>query len=220
MRHHHTALIANPAVTSARFFMLAELDPLIGGTPIPSRWGLLVGWVDDLQRDHHLAHGGTLDPFIAGARESWSVSLEPLRVRPRDSLHGWRPSTSGVLRSSPNEPVMVMTYGHILPRHLPAFSWHNQKIVRLVRSNPAVVMSVGILDHPMSRATFSLWRSRRAATTFAYRDEPHNGVQRRSLAVPRTDHHFFASFRPTASTGSWLAKDPLADCTHWPRRGI
>jgi hypothetical protein len=214
---HHAALLSDPAVAAVRFYMIAALDPLAGGTPNPLQWALLVGWTDREARDERLYEGSALRPFVAGADESLSIALDTVRVRPGDSLGGWRPSADDPSSAEPGAPVVVMTHSRLVPRHLWDFTWRNARVVRAIRRNPEQVMSVGALDHPLTRATFSIWRSRKAMTDFTYRAEPHNGTRNQSVEGVWGDpeHDFFARFRPTAWTGTWGGRDPLAEA--WAR---
>ena len=210
MRRHRAALEATPGLAAARLCFMAELDRATGGRPRPSQWALLCGWESGEARDEFFAESPSLRRFQAGARESWSVSLETVRVVMGD-WHGWQPQTDGVAPLAPDEPLIAMTYGMVSARHLPAFTWHNRKIVREMSSDPALGMMVGVADHPRARATFSVWRSKGEMVRFAYGPRPHNPIQRRSLDVPWGYDWFFARFRPVAATGTWGGRDPLAE---------
>ena len=62
-----------------------------------------------------------------------------------------------------------------------------------------------------TRATFSVWRTQGDTVRFAYgADAPHTPVQRTAQDVPWADGWFFTRFRPVATTGTWLGRDPLA----------
>ena len=213
MRAHHRALLGQPEISFARFYMLATLDPVSGGTPVPTRWALLIGWADEPARSARLCDGRLLEPFIDGVRECWSVCPDPYRVRPGDDLGGWRPSPSAAARADADGPVFVITHGRVVPRHLWTFTRHNATIVREMAAEPGLAVHLACLDHLMTRATFSLWRSRRAAIDFAYRSHPHAPVQQAALTGAWADRWFFARFVPTASSGTWLGRDPLADLT-------
>ena len=210
MSREQTRLEAAPGVAVARVCMTAELETLAGGVPSLVRWGLMCGWESAAARDEALADGRLLAPFLAEAEESWSVSLDTVLVR-QGTWHGWQPSTEGVRRLERDEPVAVVTYGTVRPRHLPAFTWHNRRVVKELAPNPGHVFRVGIGDTPLARGTFSLWRSQGEVVRFAYgRDGIHDPVQRRSLDPPWADDYFFARFRPVAATGTWRGRDPLA----------
>lgn len=129
MRRYRPALEATPGLAAARICFTAELDTITGGTPTPTRWGLFCGWEASEARDEFLSAPARLAPFLDGARESWSVSLDPVRVV-LGEWRGWRPSTDGVAPLGPEEPLAVMTYGRFRPRYLATFTWNNRKVVR------------------------------------------------------------------------------------------
>jgi len=215
MRREWPALEASPGLVTARLGMLAELDPMFGGTPTISRWGLLCGWDSNDARDRFLADGAQLRPMLQGAAESWNLSLETVRIVMGD-WWGWSPDTSAVPRLAPEEPLLVMTYGFVRPRHLPVFTLRNREIVRDVASNPAMTRRIGFFDTPLARGTLSLWRSEREALDFAYRSQPHAEIQRHARKVPWADAFFFARFRVAAASGTWDGRDPLAELSRAP----
>ena len=210
MSHRRRSLAATPGLRASRVCFVADLDTVTGGTPRLTRWALLCGWESREARDEFLADDQALRPFVAGARETWSLSLDTVRVVQGD-WQGWRPSTEGVAPLADDEPLVVMTYGMLRPRYLLTFHRHNRRIVRELAKNPGLVMRVGLGDHPMARCTFSLWRSQKDVMRFAYGAGIHDPVQRRSLAAPWATNYFFARFRPVASHGTWEGRDPLAE---------
>jgi spheroidene monooxygenase len=210
MRRHREVLEATPGLAEARICFTAELDTITGGTPTPTRWGLLCGWNSGEAREEFLSDATRLHPFLASARESWSVSLDTVRVV-QGKWRGWRPSADGVAPLAPDEPLAVMTYGKLRARYLPTFTWNNRKVVREIAGNPGLVMRIGLVDHPMVRCTFSLWRSEEDVVRFAYGGGVHDPIQRRSLDVPWGGDWLFARFRPIASSGTWGGRDPLAE---------
>lgn len=195
---------APPGAAVARVFMLADLEPRTGGLVRPTRFGLFCGWESAAARDDFEP-----ERFTRDARESWSVSLDTVRVR-KGGLGGWVPDTEGVAPFARDEPALVMTHARLRARWVPRFTVDNRRIVREMLGGPGLGMMTGAADHPLTRATFSVWRSQGDAVRFAYDPRSvHGPVQRASLATPWMDHLFFARFRPVASTGTWLGNDPL-----------
>ena len=213
MRAHGGRIEGTPGLRAARLFVTADLEPTFGGTPRLTRWGYFLGWETTEARDRFLEDSERLRPFTAGAHENWSVSLDTVRVV-RGDWDGWQPDTEDTPPLAGDEPLAVITYGFLFARHLPAFTWNNRKVVREMISNPGLGMMVGLADHPMARATFSLWRSKGEVVRFAYgKAAVHAPVQRRSLDVPWGRDWFFARFRPVASSGTWDGLDPLRELT-------
>ena len=210
MTRHRRRLAVTPGLAAARVCMTAELDTVTGGRPSATRWGLLCGWDGAQARDEALDRGEVVAPFLEGAQESWSVTLDTVLVR-QGAWRGWRPSTEGVEPARRGEPLAVLTYGRLRARHLPAFTWHNRRAVRQLDPNPAHTLRIGLGDTPMARATFSLWRSQGDIVRYAYAPGVHDAVQRRGQAVPWANEWLFARFRPVASSGTWHGRDPLAE---------
>lgn len=210
-RRRWPALEAAPGLAMARVFALADLDTATGGTPTPTRWGLLCGWDSADARDAFLDGSTILTPFVDAARESWSLALDAVRVT-NGALAGWAPSTEHVERLSRDEPVAVMTYARLKARYVPVFTRDNRRIVRALAGTAGHTWRLGLYDHLMARATFSLWRTQGDMVRFSYGAESlHKPVQRRALDAPWGHDWFFARFRPVASSGTWGGVDPLAE---------
>ena len=210
MRRFRPALEATPGLATTRILLTARLEPTFGGTPTPTKWVLFCGWDSTEARDDFLADPQRLRPFTAGATESLVLSLDTVRVVQGD-WHGWLPSTEETPPLGGDEPVAVITHGRVTPRHLPAFTWSNRKVVREMRAGTGPVMDIGLAAHPLDRTTFSIWRTKGDVVRAAYgAGTVHAPVQRRSLEVPWGGDWFFARFRPVASSGTWDGRDPLA----------
>ena len=209
MRRHRGTLDRTPGLAAARVFMTADFEPVFGGTPAPTRWALLCGWESGEARDDFLADEGA-EPFLAGAREAWQLSLETVKVMLGD-WRGWQPTVENVAPIGRDEPMVVLTHGNGRVRYMPAFHWHNRIIVREMLNARGPAMMLGLADHPLNRTTLSLWRSKGDAVRFAYGEGHHNPTQRHSLGVPWGKDYFFARFRPLTSSGTLEGRDPLAE---------
>ena len=210
MSRYRPALEAAPGLAAARVCFTAVLDPITGGWPRLTEYGLFCGWESSEARDEFLDDPVNLRPFTRDARESWGVSLDTVRSV-MGEWQGWTPSAEDVEPLAPDEPLAVITYAMLSPRYLPAFTWNNAKVVRELAKNPAETMRIGLADHPLARCTFSLWRSKGEMVRFSYGPGVHNPVQKRSLDTPWGKDWFFARFRPVSSSGTWEGRDPLAE---------
>ena len=73
-------LAATPGLAALRVFMVAELEPVTGGLPVPTRYGLLCGWEDREARDDFLAGGA--ERFVHDASEAYLGDMpHPLKHR-------------------------------------------------------------------------------------------------------------------------------------------
>lgn len=210
-RRRRAALAATPGLVSAKVCATADLHVVTGGHPTLRRWVLMCGWQDRESRDAFLAGGAGLAAFTDGATEAWSLALDTVRVV-RGAWHGWEPDTAGVAPFAPGEPLAVITHARLYARHVPAFQVRNRKVVRALAKDPAHVLRIGYFDHPLVRATFSLWRSEADVVAFAYRKTGiHGPAQRHSREVPWIHDNFFARFRLGAAHGTLAGRDPVAE---------
>ena len=197
-------------LVAGRLFFTIELEPVTGGRPTPTRWAFFSAWDEREARDGFFAEPRMLEPFFEHARESWSVSLDPVRLV-NGEWRGWRPDTDEVEPLARDEPLAVITYGRLRTRYIPSFIWNNRKAVRQVHGNPGLIDRVGLGDGVNVASTFSLWRSQGDVVRYAYGPGDHKPIQRRSLDAPWGTDYFFARFRPVASRGEWNGRDPLGD---------
>jgi hypothetical protein len=195
MTRYWPVLEDTPGLAAVKICITAKLDPITGGLPMPTKWGLFCGWESREARDRFLEDPERMRPFVRDSRESWSVALDTVRAV-RGDWHGWTPSAEGVEKLASDEPLAVITYAKMIPRHIPSFTWHNAKVVRAIAKNPAETMRIGLGDHPNARSTFSIWRSKGEMVRFSYGEGVHNPLQRRALDVPWGENFFFARFRP------------------------
>ena len=210
MRRERRRLARRDGLAACRLFYTVEFEPRTGGIPTPTRWALFCAWRDPEARDEFVADDGALEPFAGPAKESWSVSLETVRVM-MGQWRGWCPPTDDVEALRSDEPVAVITYGRLRPRYVPAFFWNNRKAVRDALRQPGLVAMLGMGDHPQVASTFSLWRSKGDVVRFAYGGgAAHRPIQRRSLDEDWARDDFFARFRPLTARGSWDGREPLA----------
>lgn len=203
------AIERTPGVVHAHLGADIALTARTGGRPRARRTALLVAWHDRAARDAHLgAHWPA--PYVAGARESWSLALDAATVV-RGAWRGWEPDTTGVERLRPEEPVVVVTYAAAPARGVPAFFRGNREVCRALDAEDAETFRLGFLDGRLGFGTVTLWRSQKAMTQFTYRGPVHEPARRRVEEKVELRDHFFARFRPVASYGTWRGGDPLAD---------
>lgn len=210
MRRRWAELESLPGLGAAHLFFTLDSSTVTGGKPTPRRWALLCGWNEDEALDEFLAHSPLRGTFLGEALESWYVSLEPVRVVD-GSWRGWRPSTEGVRPLADDEPVIVMTYGRLKPRYIPAFLRANRRALAQALRHPGMLSWLGLSDTVRTASTFSVWRSIGEVQRYAYGPGHHQPVARHSKSVPWADDYFFVRFRPLASSGTWDGRDPVAD---------
>jgi spheroidene monooxygenase len=208
MRRMHARLEATPGLAAGRVFATANFWPPTSGYPTLRRYGLLCGFEDDRALAEFDA-SGTADAFVGRARESWRLRLEPVTVRD-GPWRGWYPTTTDAIPLTPDEPMAVMTYGVLRPRHIPSFTPRNRSIIAASMNQEGQVMRVALFDRPLSICTFSIWHSKGAALRFAYGTGLHKAVIRPWRDVPWGVENFFVRFRILDSTGTYAGGNPLA----------
>lgn len=201
-----------PGLVSSQLYMLGTVDRYTGGTPMPTRWALFCGWENDDARDDFFAGDSLASPFLARAKERWGLSLETVTVV-KGQWQDWQPTTEGAKPFAKDEPLIVMTHARVKASYVPTFSWHTAKVARMLDDDPNSIVRMALAEHPLTRSTISVWRSKGTMVRFSYSDGPHDHAQRLSRTDDWLTDDFFARFRPVASFGTWGGDDPLADLT-------
>ncbi len=171
------------------------------------QWGLLAVWDD--RRDFDTFYRTS---FIARwwrlfARESWTVLCEPLQSHGQwDGKEPFgKPNITGY-----EGPVAILTRATIRARKLKNFWDHVDEVAQMMNTSPGYITSVGIGEAPVYRqATFSFWQSLDHAKAFAYSNEKHAEVIRKTRQEKWYSEELFARFKPLETWGTIGSKNPL-----------
>ncbi len=160
----------------------SDLDDFLATSPIPRRW--------------------------KRAEESWHVRLRGIgghgSWRGVDPLDGLEPGAA-------DGPVAVVTRADVRPRSWRAFGRAGREVDAELHTAAGLLAVVGVGEAPVGRlGTFSLWSSADAVRTFAYSMPRHRQVVEETRAGDWYGEELFARFEPSASTGTWDGRDPLA----------
>ena len=188
--------------------------PLGGRPPVPQfgRLGLVAFWEEDAAADAFLAGDHPLVERLAGG---WSARLDPLRAVPEAGGHF--PGVPTDLPSGPDdgqsdEPVVVLTIGHLRRRRTIPFLRASNRAERQVVGSPGLLWGTGLANVGQSVvATLSLWASSVEPHAYATSTDGHTRAMREDRQ--RSFHHAgsFVRFRPYVVTGSLAGRNPLPD---------
>lgn len=173
-----------------------------------SRYGLFAVWESQNAANDFFENSKFMKNYRRRAQEIWNVQLLPTKA------HGkW----SGVelfsefAEPKPDFPVAVLTRATIRFSKLRPF-WANVPATSAeIERATSLIASIGVGEAPFLRqATFSIWQTETAMQNFAYKNEVHREIIRRTRAENWYAEELFARFIPISSEGAWKGRDPLA----------
>ncbi len=95
----------------------------------------------------------------------------------------------------PNEPVAVITRATIRLKKLAGFWKYVPPVSQSMEGQPGVIMAVGIGELPLiQQATFSMWEKGRDMMNFAYKNEKHHEVIRKTRELGWYKEELFVRF--------------------------
>jgi hypothetical protein len=174
------------------------------------RYALFTVWEAPAALDAFEARSAIMAAYRRAADEIWTVRLAPLRWHGAwggaDPFAGARPAGDSYAG-----PWAILTRASLRPRHLAAFVRAAGPVSARLPGQPGLIASIGLGEAPLIyQATFSLWADLPGVQRFAYHENQHAGVVRRTRAEGWYREDLFARFRPLAAYGSWNGADPLA----------
>ncbi len=177
------------------------------------QWGILA-----VHRDPELQLGA--DPirrlyggFIAGwcrilGCETYTLLLEPLEGHGR--WDGREPFGTGSASRAYAGPVAILTRATIRLSKAGRFWAHVEAVAEEMAAAEGYVFSVGIGEAPLlKQATFSVWRNSECMRNFAYKNERHADVIRKTRKENWYSEDLFMRFKPLQAAGSWRGTHPL-----------
>lgn len=197
---------STPGLLSANVAATAPLSGSLRPSPDFGRVGLVAFWENDEAITRFLAS----DPMAAKLAGGFHLRLEPLRA------HGsWPGLPTDVSKSRAVEydgVAAVLTLARTRISQLPRFLRTSAKAEGRAIQSPGLVWATGLARPPFF-ATFSLWQSTEALSTYAYgadEAEHHDAI---AEGRRKEFHHLsaFIRFRPYGSEGHLDGKNPLPE---------
>lgn len=144
------------------------------------------------------------------AEEVWTVYMQP--VSWHGAWGGLDPFHKMIPASPPQPgPWVILTRATIRPSRVKAFMGAVPAVAEQLLKQPALLNSVGVGEAPLLyQATLSIWQSLPDVTAFAYGQQTHREVIRRTRQEGWYSEELFARLRPLAASGMWDGTNPLA----------
>jgi Domain of unknown function (DUF3291) len=153
--------------------------------------------------------------FIAGwcrffGCELWTVLLQP--TEGHGLWDGREPFGKLPKQSTADGPVAVLTRATIRISRLKQFWAHVDGVASRMAGSEGFITSLGVGEVPwIKQATFSVWQSREAMRSFAYKMKEHADVVRKTREEKWYSEDMFVRFSILGSTGTIIKKNPLDD---------
>lgn len=178
----------------------------------PNHWAVLTVVADDQARHACLASR----PFRQWQRVSYEDAQ--IRMRPIASHGTWSgrrpfddPHALAPVKPHPDLPIASITRARLKPRMLATFWRAVPPVVEDLSGDPAVRFTLGIGEAPVGlQGTFSIWRSGRDMSAFAYRRPAHRRAIEQTRELQWYAEELFARFAVESMSGTYR-QQPLTD---------
>lgn len=213
MAAHRRAIRRLPGVRFAKLMGTGSGESFTMRDADPDHWAILTVVEGDVER--RIVE--TSRPFQQWQRVSHEIAQ--IRMRPIASHGSWssqRPFDSEnpddqPVKPEPHQPVASITRARLRPRLLTTFWRAVPPVVADLAHDPAVMFTLGIGEAPVGlQGTFSIWRSGRDMSTFAYRRPAHQQAIEQTRTLDWYAEELFARFAVESIEGTYRGQ-PLSD---------
>jgi heme-degrading monooxygenase HmoA len=183
----------------------------------PRTWGMLAVWTDAAAVATFERSSPVAEAWRRIAVERWRLDLHPLAAHGRWS--GREPFTvrpDPALRALPDTaaswegPVAAITRARLRLGSMRSFWGAVPPVTEALHESQGLRLAIGIGEAPVGlQGTLSVWDSSAALRAFAYRDDAHRQVIRRTASDGWYAEELFARFAVVQSTGTVGGRDPL-----------
>jgi hypothetical protein len=183
----------------------------------PTTWGLFAVWESVAALDRFESVSRVSASWRERTDQTWRATLEPMRWK--GEWAGKQPFGVDVERGSPTihpagDPVAALTRARIRPTQWRAFAKATNPVSTQLHNAEGLCFALGIGEAPIGlQATFSIWDSEEALSTFAYKGASHRSVIRQTHSAGWYSEEMFSRFvvRETIGSISGLtdSRDPV-----------
>ena len=137
------------------------------------------------------------------SKEQFTTFLTPLKTH--GLWNGENPFASLPEQVIPEDvPVAVLTRARIRLRRLREFLKHVPEASASLNEQAGLLLSIGVGEVPLIyQATFSVWRNIEAVKQYAYRNQAHGQVVRKTRDRDWYSEEMFTRFRVEGMEGTW-----------------
>lgn len=176
-------------------------------------WALLTV-VDDDEARESFRQARPFRQWVRIAGESAHIRMRP--IASHGEWSGQRPfdergQGTGPVKPDPDQLVASITRARLKPRMLATFWRSVPPVVADLNTDPAVIFTLGIGEAPVGlQGTFSIWRSGRAMSQFAYRRPAHRHAIEQTRTLDWYSEELFARFAVESIEGTYRGQ-PLTN---------
>jgi hypothetical protein len=210
MATHRRAIRRLPRVRFVKLLGTGSGETFTVTDADPGHWAVLTV-IDEAAARRELLASQPFEAWRSIAYETASIGMRPI------ASHGeWshqRPfdeADATPVKPDPDQPVASITRARLKPRMLATFWKSVPPVVADLSDDPAVKFTLGIGEAPVGlQGTFSIWRSGRDMSAFAYRRPAHRRAIEQTRALDWYAEELFARFAVESAAGTYRGR-PLS----------
>ena len=172
------------------------------------RYALLVVWKNENYASKFFTTNQFFREYSRKATNQYTVYLKCFMVHGKWA--GQEPFE--VTEKYESGPVAVITRATIKTGFLWQFWRYVAPVAKSLGDYTSRLLSVGIGEWPIvQQATFSIWKDLDAVKHYAYENQKHSDVVKKTRELGWYKEELFSRFIPYKSEGNWYGNDPLKD---------
>ncbi len=208
MATHRRAIRRLPHVRFAKLLGTGSGETFTMRDADPDHWAILTV-VDSDRARHSVVVARPFQRWMSISEESAHIRMRP--IASHGSWSGQHPfddeSDAKPVKPDPDQPVASITRARLKPRMLTTFWRAVPPVVSDLTDDPAVTFTLGIGEAPVGlQGTFSIWRSGRAMSEFAYRRPAHRQAIEQTRALDWYAEELFARFAVESVEGVYRGR--------------